>query len=44
MGFIKKLVATFSVILNGLPQGLMALYFGFASVPTAITSITGAEE
>lgn len=31
-----------SVILNGLPQGLLALSYGFASVPTALAFIVGA--
>lgn len=42
MGIMKDLLAAFSVILNGLPQGLLALSFGFASVPTALAFITGA--
>lgn len=29
-------------MLNGLPQGLLALAFGFASVPTAMAFIVGA--
>lgn len=42
MDFIKDLLAVFSVILNGLPQGLLALTFGFASIPTAFAFLTGA--
>ena len=42
MDWIKDLLAIFSVILNGLPQGLLALTFGFASVPTAFAFLTGA--
>lgn len=38
----KDLLAVLSVILNGLPQGLLALSFGFASVPTAFAFIVGA--
>lgn len=38
----KDLLAALSVILNGLPQGLLALSFGFASVPTAFAFIVGA--
>lgn len=39
---IKDLLAALSTILNGLPQGLLALSFGFASVPTAFAFIVGA--
>ncbi len=39
---IKDLLAALSVILNGLPQGLLALSFGFASVPTAFAFVVGA--
>lgn len=42
MTIVKDILAIFSVILNGLPQGLLALSFGFASVPTALAFITGA--
>lgn len=42
MDFLKDLLAALSVILNGLPQGLLALSFGFASVPTAFAFIVGA--
>ena len=42
MDFIKDFLAVFSVILNGLPQGLLALTFGFASIPTAFAFLTGA--
>jgi len=42
MEFLKDLMAAFSVILNGLPQGLLALSFGFASVPTAFAFVVGA--
>lgn len=42
MDWIKDLLAIFSVILNGLPQGLLALTFGFASIPTAFAFLTGA--
>lgn len=38
----KDLLAALSVILNGLPQGLLALSFGFASVPTAFAFVVGA--
>ncbi|MFU0799244.1 MAG: NCS2 family permease [Xylanivirga thermophila] len=42
MEFIHDLLAALGVILNGLPQGLLALSFGFASVPTALAFATGA--
>ncbi|MDK2824294.1 MAG: adenine/guanine/hypoxanthine permease [Clostridia bacterium] len=42
MEILKDLLAALSVILNGLPQGLLALSFGFASVPTALAFIIGA--
>lgn len=42
MDFIKDILAALSVILNGLPQGLLALSFGFASIPTALAFFTGA--
>lgn len=37
----KDILAIFSVILNGLPQGLLALSFGFATVPTALAFVVG---
>lgn len=42
MDFIKDILAALSVVLNGLPQGLLALSFGFASVPTAFAFAVGA--
>ena len=33
---LTDLLAIIGVVLNGLPQGLLALTFGFASVPTAL--------
>ena len=39
---LKDILAAFSVVLNGLPQGLLALSFGFASVPTALAFLVGA--
>ncbi|GAA4714380.1 solute carrier family 23 protein [Brevibacillus fulvus] len=38
----KDWVAAFGVVLNGLPQGLLALSLGFASVPTALAFLIGA--
>ncbi|MFA1821036.1 NCS2 family permease [Virgibacillus oceani] len=42
MDIIKDLLAAISGVLNGLPQGLLAMTFGFASVPTALAFIIGA--
>ncbi|WP_300668296.1 hypothetical protein [Desulfoluna sp.] len=42
MEYLKDVLAALSVILNGLPQGLLALSFGFASIPTALAFIVGA--
>ncbi|WP_018664648.1 guanine permease [Heyndrickxia acidiproducens] len=39
---LKDVLAALSVVLNGLPQGLLALTFGFASVPTSLAFIVGA--
>lgn len=40
--FLKDILAAIGVLLNGLPQGLLALSFGFASVPTAFAFFIGA--
>src|SRR5699024_409929 len=40
--FFKDFLAALGVLLNGLPQGLLALSFGFASVPTALAFFVGA--
>lgn len=42
MDLLKDFLAAISGVLNGLPQGLLAMTFGFASVPTAIAFIIGA--
>ncbi|MCI8622795.1 MAG: NCS2 family permease [Provencibacterium sp.] len=42
MEFIQDLLAAIGVVLNGIPQGLLAISFGFASVPTALGFIIGA--
>ncbi|MFD2114616.1 NCS2 family permease [Paenibacillus yanchengensis] len=42
MDIIQDILAALGVVLNGLPQGLLALAFGFASVPTAFAFIVGA--
>lgn len=42
MEILKDILAAISGVLNGLPQGLLAMTFGFASVPTAIAFVIGA--
>ncbi|MFC4386205.1 NCS2 family permease [Gracilibacillus marinus] len=42
MEILKDILAALSGVLNGLPQGLLALAFGFASVPTAMAFLVGA--
>ncbi|HLR69133.1 MAG TPA: NCS2 family permease [Virgibacillus sp.] len=42
MDILKDILAAISGVLNGLPQGLLAMTFGFASVPTALAFIIGA--
>lgn len=39
---LTDLLAIIGVVLNGLPQGLLALTFGFASIPTAMAFFIGA--
>lgn len=36
MEFLPDILAAIGVVLNGIPQGLLALSMGFASVPTAL--------
>lgn len=38
---LQDLLAAFAVVVNGLPQGLLALTFGFAAFPTALAFIIG---
>jgi len=40
--FITDALAVIGVVLNGLPQGLLALSLGFASIPTAMAFFVGA--
>lgn len=42
MEMIQDFLAAIGVVLNGIPQGLLALAYGFASVPTAIGFMVGA--
>ena len=39
---ITDILAVIGVVLNGLPQGLLALSLGFASIPTALAFFVGA--
>lgn len=41
MEFLQDVLASIAVLLNGLPQGLLALAYGFASVPTALGFAVG---
>lgn len=38
---IQDLLAALGVVLNGIPQGLLALSFGFAALPTALAFVVG---
>lgn len=42
MEFLQDILAAIGVVLNGIPQGLLALSLGFASVPTALGFAVGA--
>lgn len=42
MDILQDILAAIGVVLNGLPQGLLALTYGFASVPTALGFAVGA--
>ncbi|MGY4689974.1 NCS2 family permease [Salibacterium sp. K-3] len=42
MDILKDILAAVSGVMNGLPQGLLALAFGFASIPTALAFVVGA--
>ncbi|MGB9826525.1 MAG: NCS2 family permease, partial [Desulfofundulus sp.] len=39
---LQDLLAALGVIINGLPQGLLALSYGFAALPTSIAFFIGA--
>ena len=39
---IQDILAAIGVVLNGIPQGLLALTYGFASVPTGLGFVVGA--
>jgi AGZA family xanthine/uracil permease-like MFS transporter len=38
---LQDILAAIGVILNGIPQGLLALSFGFAAMPTALAFVVG---
>lgn len=42
MEIFQDILAAIGVVLNGIPQGLLALTYGFASVPTALGFAVGA--
>ena len=42
MDLLQDILAAIGVVLNGIPQGLLALSYGFASVPTGIGFAIGA--
>lgn len=42
MEILQDILAAIGVVLNGIPQGLLALTYGFASVPTALGFAIGA--
>ena len=42
MEILQDILAAIGVVLNGIPQGLLALAYGFASVPTALGFAIGA--
>lgn len=42
MDIWKDILAALSGVLNALPQGLLAMTFGFASIPTALAFMVGA--
>ena len=42
MEVIQDILAAIGVVLNGIPQGLLALTYGFASVPTGLGFVVGA--
>ncbi|MEG1603498.1 MAG: hypothetical protein RR340_07770 [Cloacibacillus sp.] len=40
--YLTDLLAALAVVLNGVPQGLLAISFGFAAFPTALAFLVGA--
>ncbi len=41
MDILKDILAAIAVVLNGLPQAMLALTFGFAAFPTALAFLAG---
>lgn len=39
--FLQDIMVALAVVINGIPQGLLALTYGFAGVPTAIAFVIG---
>ena len=42
MDFVTNILTALAVVINGIPQGLLALSFGFAAFPTALAFVIGA--
>ncbi|MDX9800538.1 MAG: NCS2 family permease [Spirochaetia bacterium] len=40
-GFLENVLTALAVVVNGIPQGLLALTYGFAAFPTAIAFVIG---
>lgn len=40
-GMIENILTAIAVVINGIPQGILALTFGFAAFPTAIAFVIG---
>ena len=39
---VTDVLAALAVVVNGIPQGLIALSFGFAAFPTSVAFLVGA--
>ena len=40
-GLVESILTAIAVVINGIPQGILALTFGFAAFPTAIAFVIG---
>ena len=40
-GMMENILTAIAVVINGIPQGILALSFGFAAFPTAIAFVIG---
>ena len=40
-GLLESILTAVAVVINGIPQGILALSFGFAAFPTAIAFVIG---